>query len=138
MCFTPRLSQGPIAMSIPPVVSATFFPTEQRTHATAIMSVSNYVGVALSFVVGPAIVDNSNDVEHKVFVYIAAQTVVSLVCFLGAVVYFPNRPFNAPSRSAATDRTAFWLGLKQLIQLPSFWSCASSYGLITGMCKLRR
>lgn len=53
-------------MSIPPVVSATFFPTEQRTHATAIMSVSNYVGVALSFVVGPAIVDDANDVEHKV------------------------------------------------------------------------
>lgn len=73
---------GPIAMSIPPVVSSTFFPTEQRTLATSIMSVANYVGVALTFIAGPAIVDNPSHVQHKVFIYLAGQTVL---CGIGLV-----------------------------------------------------
>jgi hypothetical protein len=81
---------GPIAMSIPPVISATFFPTEQRTLATSVMSVANYVGVAISFIGGPAIVNNPDHVEHKVFTYLAGQTALCLLGFIGVMMYVVN------------------------------------------------
>ncbi|XP_078347324.1 solute carrier family 49 member 4 homolog [Oculina patagonica] len=52
---------GPIAMAAAPMVSAAWFPPEQRTTATAISSLACYSGTALSFVIGPLIVP---DVEE--------------------------------------------------------------------------
>ena len=49
---------GPVAMSTPPVVSSLFFPPNQRATATSIMAVSNYLGVALTFLVGPLLIPN--------------------------------------------------------------------------------
>ena len=42
-----RVWVGPVAMSAPPVVSATFFPQNQRTMATSIISISNYLGACV-------------------------------------------------------------------------------------------
>lgn len=47
---------GPILMSGPPSVSVVWFPPNQRTTATAIASTAAGLGVALSFLIGPAIV----------------------------------------------------------------------------------
>ncbi|XP_064644031.1 solute carrier family 49 member 4 homolog isoform X1 [Lineus longissimus] len=47
---------GPVAMAASPVLSSVWFPPDERTTATAVSSTLNYMGVALSFVVGPAIV----------------------------------------------------------------------------------
>ncbi|XP_020625238.1 disrupted in renal carcinoma protein 2 homolog isoform X2 [Orbicella faveolata] len=52
---------GPIAMAAAPMVSAAWFPPEQRTTATAISSLACYSGTALSFVIGPLLVP---DVEE--------------------------------------------------------------------------
>ena len=43
---------GPIAMGAPPALSAEWFPPEQRTTATAIATVSNVFGLAVSFLLG--------------------------------------------------------------------------------------
>ena len=43
---------GPVAMGGPPAVSAVWFPAKQRTTATAIGSISNGLGVAISFIIG--------------------------------------------------------------------------------------
>jgi FLVCR family MFS transporter len=43
---------GPVAMAASPVLSSVWFPPNERTTATAISSTLNYLGVALSFVVG--------------------------------------------------------------------------------------
>lgn len=47
---------GPIAMAAAPLVSAAWFPPEQRTTATAISSLACYSGTALSFLIGPLLV----------------------------------------------------------------------------------
>ncbi|CAH3174269.1 unnamed protein product [Porites lobata] len=47
---------GPIAMAAAPMVSAAWFPPEQRTTATAISSLACYSGTALSFLIGPFLV----------------------------------------------------------------------------------
>ena len=43
---------GPIAMGAPPAISAEWFPPEQRTTATAISTLSNTMGNAVSFLLG--------------------------------------------------------------------------------------
>ncbi|XP_060584064.1 solute carrier family 49 member 4 homolog [Ruditapes philippinarum] len=47
---------GPIAMGAPPSLSAEWFPPEQRTTATAIATVTNTLGLAVSFLLGPYLV----------------------------------------------------------------------------------
>jgi len=66
-CLTPRPSYlkvtagigqflngigAPVAVGVPPVLSAKWFPPHQRTLATAIASMLNIAGVAASFVIG--------------------------------------------------------------------------------------
>lgn len=43
---------GPVAMAAPPILSAVWFPAKERTTATAIGTVFNYMGVAVTFVMG--------------------------------------------------------------------------------------
>ena len=43
-------------MAAAPLVSAAWFPPEQRTTATAISSLACYSGTALSFLIGPLLV----------------------------------------------------------------------------------
>ena len=52
---------GPVAMSAAPVLSAAWFPPHERHTATAIVEAVNALGVALSFVLGPAIVPSEAD-----------------------------------------------------------------------------
>lgn len=48
-------------MAAAPMVSAAWFPPEQRTTATAISSLACYSGTALSFVIGPLLVPDVLD-----------------------------------------------------------------------------
>ena len=47
---------GPVLMAGPPLVSAVWFPPHQRTTSTAYLSATAYLGVAVSFLIGPLIV----------------------------------------------------------------------------------
>ncbi|XP_025084663.1 disrupted in renal carcinoma protein 2-like [Pomacea canaliculata] len=49
---------GPVAMGGPPIVSAVWFPTEERATATAIGTTFNFLGFGLSFLLGPYLVDD--------------------------------------------------------------------------------
>lgn len=124
---------GPIAMSIPPVVSSTFFPMHQRTFATSVMTVLNNLGLAVSFVAGPQIVTNEHNCWRKTMIYLYGQTAFAALVLLCTLVYYPDKPSNAPSRSATVDRTAFWVGIRQLFRKRSFWCVAASYGVMTGL-----
>lgn len=121
---------GPIAMSIPPVVSATYFPVHRRTLATSIMTVFNNLGLAISFIAGPMIVTNSTNCMHKTRVYMWGQTICSLVVLGCVIMYYPDKPSNAPSRSSLVDRTPFWVGFRRLFRDRAFWCCAFSYGYV--------
>lgn len=43
---------GVVTFAGPPLVSSVWFPAQQRATATAIISLFNYAGVAISFVIG--------------------------------------------------------------------------------------
>lgn len=61
-------------MGAPPLVSSTWFPPQQRATATAIASLMSYVGISLSFAIGPFILnpsevaDRPNDTSKDSFV----------------------------------------------------------------------
>ena len=44
-------------MGAPPLVSSTWFPPNQRATATAISSLMSYVGISISFGVGPFVLN---------------------------------------------------------------------------------
>ena len=50
---------APVAMGAPPLVSSTWFPPHQRATATAISSLMSYVGISVSFGVGPFVLNPS-------------------------------------------------------------------------------
>jgi FLVCR family MFS transporter len=48
----------------PTALSATWFPPEERTLATAIMAMGNFLGNALGFILGPLVVpEGSTDID---------------------------------------------------------------------------
>ena len=47
-------------MAGPPLVSAVWFPPHQRTTSTAYLSATAYLGIAVSFLIGPLIVTDLN------------------------------------------------------------------------------
>ncbi|OWF43791.1 Disrupted in renal carcinoma protein 2-like [Mizuhopecten yessoensis] len=51
----------PVSMGVPPVLSAAWFPANQRTISTAIATVANLAGVGLSFVIGPFMVPDEKN-----------------------------------------------------------------------------
>eukprot|EP00042_Codosiga_hollandica_P026034 m.120030 g.120030 ORF g.120030 m.120030 type:complete len:472 (-) comp52074_c0_seq2:819-2234(-) len=133
---------GPVAMSIPPVLSATWFPPGQRTTATAIMSMSNYIGVALAFVLGPQLMPaheasptstDLDEIKSSILKYMWMQAGFTGLVFICTVIHFPNKPPNAPSRSAKSERMSFVLGIKSLMRHRQFWLVAAAYGAITGI-----
>ena len=90
-----------------PIISELWFPTEERTTATAIASVATYTGAALGFVVGPTVVgkpltmDTAKAAIHTLYY---GEASVCLLCALMCMCYFPDRPDNPPSEAALLKR----------------------------------
>lgn len=47
---------GPVTQAGPPLLSAYWFPSHQRTTATAVAALCGSMGVAMSFLIGPGFV----------------------------------------------------------------------------------
>lgn len=148
---------GPVAMAAPPLVSAAWFPPSQRTTATAISSLACYSGTALSFVIGPLLVDdvgvlvnksqeldynklrkslNSSQIaeyKHQIMNFMYLEFGVTALVFLCVLVYFPSKPATPPSITAAIGRLDFSIGFKALLRKKRFWLLVFIYGLSTGI-----
>eukprot|EP00811_Abedinium_folium_P032360 NODE_5410_length_1773_cov_21.648238.p1 GENE.NODE_5410_length_1773_cov_21.648238~~NODE_5410_length_1773_cov_21.648238.p1 ORF type:complete len:490 (+),score=72.85 NODE_5410_length_1773_cov_21.648238:116-1585(+) len=124
---------GPVAMSVGPVLSATWFPPQERTTATAIVSVLNYGGTAAMFALGPLAVPvgSMTTVAADLRMYMLCEAGVAAL-LLVVTVFIPSRPPYPPSRSALVARTTMVAGLKQLGRNRTFHVVALCYGLVTG------
>ena len=90
-----------------PLVSELWFPTAERTTATAIASVATYLGGALGFIIGPTVVGNPTTMEaakRAIYRLYYGEAGVCLLCFLMCLCYFPNAPVHPPSEAAAAKR----------------------------------
>lgn len=98
-----------------PILSELWFPSGERTVATAIATVAVYAGGAVGFVIGPAVVgcaaDGSGDsvcrpeearaAIDRLFYLEAAVCLCAMLC---CSAYFPDHPEHPPSEAAAAKR----------------------------------
>ncbi|ESO83026.1 hypothetical protein LOTGIDRAFT_133974, partial [Lottia gigantea] len=143
---------GPVAMAGSPVISATWFPPEQRTTSTSIGVIIPYIlGLAGSFLIGPYLVPshskNNNTLINLVYVdnhvlisqiffFSFLEFAVAGLIFLIMLIYFPKKPPLPPCLSASISRQDFWTGLKALFRCKQFWLVAIAYGSSLGVCNV--
>jgi FLVCR family MFS transporter len=90
---------GPVVMTVPPALSSVWFGVHERTFATAVGSLANYMGSATGFLLGLT-VNNVQQLQRLLYIE-ALGTTVLMVLFL---IYFPARPPKPPSVTAGMER----------------------------------
>ena len=149
---------APVAMALGPLISAAWFPPHQRTTATAVASLSSYVGVGLAFIVGPLLVPDvgnpsnnigksidynkirnnmtkeqlqslKDNIMHLMYIELGATTLLLLV----VIVYFPRKPPLPPSLTATIDRLDFKNGIKRLVSNKQFLLLLFINGITLGV-----
>lgn len=131
---------GPVAMALGPLISAIWFPPDQRTTSTAIASLSSYAGAGMAFIIGPLLVPdvgnhstsigksidyisirknmtNSqlNFLKEKIMFLMYIELGAAVLILLLIVVYFPKKPPLPPCLTAASERLDFKDGFKHLM-----------------------
>ena len=134
---------GPASMGACTTISVNWFPCNERTLATGIGGAANYLGVAVSFLIGPLMVRQINSTNHTAtqlsevtadiyhMLYVLAG--VCVVLFLLILVYFPSKPKHPPSITANEERSNLFQSLRQLLTNVSFWIIFLCYGVATGV-----
>ena len=150
---------GTVVMAVPPALSATWFPPNQRTIATCIAQVFTQVGTGLSFAIGPILVtmDDSADnhtpqlvsfncnvslmvmqndtkclVKYRIGNYLVMEVIPALIVFLFIVISFKDKPDKPPCPSATVQRTHYREGLRSLAKDTNAWLCALAYAMSGG------
>ena len=119
---------GPLVMIAPPRLSVLWFPPWQRTLATAVLAMSQQVGVALGFLIIPYLT-RRYDIHTMLYV----QAEMGILVALLASIYFPSQPPTLPSPSAGAARINFKSSLKALICNKAFLILAVSGGIASGV-----
>lgn len=134
------------------LISATWFPENQRTTATAVSTVAGYIGSALGFIIAPEFVDDVKDsnipkvknhyqlnttqakqYKKQIDNLLYSEAGLQLVIFLAILIYYPAKPPRPPSISATTKRADFKNGIKKLFKNSNFLLLATIYGASTGV-----
>merc|ERR1719379_1790113 len=87
----------PFFQCTPPVLSATWFGSDERALATATAINFNQVGIATAFLVGGSMATGADGLQS----YFHLITVSSFVLAAGALFQFQERPPTPPTSSAA-------------------------------------
>jgi MFS family permease len=114
-------------MVMPSMVSAVWFPVDQRSFATAFTANSQGFGTGIGFVL---IAFFTEQYGVRTMLYIQAE--FGLFVALLATIYFPPSPPTAPSPSAQEERSSFLQSMKMLLKNRNFILLAVSGGTITG------
>lgn len=121
---------GPLVLSAPPKISALWFGIDDRTFVTSILAMSNDLGIAIGFMYGFWITEPS-----QIPLLIYAQSAISLLLFIGVVLYFPDHPPTPPAPSA--DRTITNADMKacfrRMRRSPSFFVIILLGGMSQGL-----
>ena len=136
---------GPIANAGAPLVSATWFPTTERTTSTAIALIMNNIGTSMLFILGPLLVPNTtatlsltrNDSHHQVredlMQYMYFSCGASGVVFILILLYFPPAPPSPPSISATVQRLNYMNGMKVIASKLNFWLLVLAFSIPNGV-----
>ena len=107
--FLVGLSQ-PLYQCTPALLSASWFPEEERTMATGVALNANQLGIGFAFIFGTLLVNEPNDIPD----YFGLLSLISTVVFLGTLIQFDDAPPTPPSASARVMRGTLEVNLPNL------------------------
>lgn len=93
--FLVGLSQ-PLYQCTPALLSASWFPEDERTMATGVALNSNQLGIGAAFVFGTLLVATEEDIVP----YFGLLSVVATITFIGTALQFDDAPPTPPSDTA--------------------------------------
>mmetsp|Transcript_19947 Transcript_19947/g.41986 ORF Transcript_19947/g.41986 Transcript_19947/m.41986 type:complete len:843 (+) Transcript_19947:263-2791(+) len=111
--FLVGLSQ-PLYQCTPALLSASWFPENERTMATGVALNSNQLGIGCAFVFGTILVAN----EEDIIPYFGLLSIIATITFVGAALQFDDAPPTPPSDTARVIKGDLE------IKLPKFMSRA--------------
>jgi MFS family permease len=97
--FLVGLSQ-PLYQCTPALLSASWFPENERTMATGVALNSNQLGIGCAFVFGTMLVTTEDDITP----YFGLLSLISTIAFVGVALQFDDAPPTPPSDSARVIR----------------------------------
>jgi MFS family permease len=121
-------------LSLPPLVASTWFPHDERTIATALGTLSGFLGMAVGMFYSPLIVHNRGDKEHFA-ILMGSQLAVAALVFLGSLVIVDPAPPMSPSLTAnrRTEEIAVWPILKGQLKNRNMMILCIAFGCINGL-----
>lgn len=122
-------------LSLPPLLSGTWFTEKHRTFATAVAVMSNSIGTCLGFVIPPAVIPPGDgytyaDRETQFLRFFSIQALIAVTVATVAATLLPPHPSRPPSITAPhTDVHEILPVIKRIIRNPSFVILALSIGI---------
>lgn len=107
--FVVGLSQ-PLYQCTPALLSASWFPEQERTMATGVALNSNQVGIGFAFIFGTMLVSHSDDIPS----YFGLLSIIATITFLGVLIQFDDAPPTPPSDTARVMRGTFEVNLPSM------------------------
>jgi len=105
----------PLFQCTPALLSASWFPEEERTLATSIALNANQLGVGLAFVVGALYVQSPSQIAT----YFGLLSFLSVLAFVGTALQLEDAPPTPPSGSSRIMRGTLEISVKDIIQRAS-------------------
>lgn len=118
--FLVGLSQ-PLYQCTPALLSASWFPEEERTMATGVALNANQLGIGCAFAFGTLLVGSSDDIVP----YFSLLSIISVITFIGTLIQFDDAPPTPPSDTAKVIRgTMEW----KLPNTDAIWNSVRNFG----------
>lgn len=105
----------PLFQCTPALLSASWFPEEERTLATSIALNANQLGVGLAFIVGALYVQSPSQIAS----YFGLISLFSVVAFVGTALHLDDAPPTPPSGSSRIMKGTLEISVKDLIEKAS-------------------
>ncbi|XP_076068446.1 solute carrier family 49 member 4-like [Oratosquilla oratoria] len=127
-----------VILAVPSMLAASWFPPRERTTATATAQGLNFLGgcvsyISPSFVSSPGGVTSDEVIKGQIHLLLYIHMGASLVLFLAALAYFPERPPLPPSVSSTAERLDFVESFRRLRRRSSVWLLLFVYGISFGV-----
>eukprot|EP00026_Physarum_polycephalum_P004765 Phypoly_transcript_04789.p1 GENE.Phypoly_transcript_04789~~Phypoly_transcript_04789.p1 ORF type:complete len:388 (+),score=46.60 Phypoly_transcript_04789:455-1618(+) len=117
-------------LSAPVKLAGNWFGENERTTATSIGALSNQIGVAVGFYMPAAIATEPSKIHLLLIIQAAMASGILLLTLIGFRTSVPPTP---PSRTAATEKTKFFNGLRDAARDKSFWVLLIGFGMAVGV-----
>ncbi|XP_015109801.1 solute carrier family 49 member 4-like [Diachasma alloeum] len=124
------------------LISAVYFPTGERTTATGISAAFNQFGMALSYLLGPAVVSKTEDFHSnstvdgatlrvQIMSLMRIEFVTQLLVSVGILCFFPNEE-DSSAGNAESQKLGVFESLERLVRHKSMWCLCLAAALSQG------